>query len=276
MKLPAPCKLAQATLLVVISATAHAAEWSDTYIGYARSNRFKEPGRNMALTKDVVSLAHVSGYSLGTNFFNVEMLLSDDNNRANNSARRAHEVYVVYGNTLSFGKLRKAPVAFGPVRDVGLHVGFDFSSKNDAFGGAVFKLLVGPKLDFDVPGLLQVALLRKREWGNNSISGMDVRYDDTWRLAANWRFDFQLGLPAVFKGWGTYTARMGRDGFGNQTAPETWIEPSLLWDVGAAAGKEKVFYAGLGYQYIRNKFSNNGSIPGTRVSAPMVKLEAHF
>lgn len=275
MNIRATCKAA-IVLLSAISAPAFAAEWSDTYIGYSRGTQFKDPGSNTALTKDIVALTHVSGYSLGTNFFSVDMLLSDNNNLANRSARPAHEVYVVYANTLSFSKLNKAPVVFGPIRDVGLQAGFDFSSKNDAFGGAVLKLLVGPKVDFDVPGLLQVALLRKHERGNNSISGVNVRYDDTWRLAVNWRFDFNLGLPAVFKGWGTYTAAMGRDGFGAQTAPETWIEPSLLWDVGSVVGKEKVFYAGVSYQYIRNKFSNQSSIPGTRVRAPMLKLEAHF
>ena len=59
-------------------------------------------------------------------------------------------------------------------------------------------------------------------------------------------------------------------------AAETWLETNLLWDVGAAAGKPKTFYAGLGYQYIKNKFGNQPSLPGTKVSSPSIQLEAHF
>lgn len=41
-------------------------------------------------------------------------------------------------------------------------------------------------------------------------------------------------------------------------------------------GKPKTFYAGLGYQYIKNKFGNQPSLPGTKVSAPSLRFEAHF
>lgn len=270
-------KAAAGAALLAVGLSAQAADWSDTSIGFSRGTSFHSPGSDVNVTKDIISLTHVSGYSLGTNFFNVDMLASDHNEPANNNSKSsAQEVYVVYGHTLSFSKLTKKPMAFGPIRDVGLYTGFDFSAKNDAFSGAVLKFLVGPKVDFDVPGLLQVALLYKKEWDNNSITGTHVHYDDTYRVATNWAFNFQLGLPAVFKGWGTYTGKMGKDGFGGPTAPETWIESALMWDVGSLAGKDKVFYAGLGYQYIRNKFSVPSNVPGTQVKAPMLKVEVHF
>ncbi|WP_064735969.1 hypothetical protein [Azohydromonas australica] len=276
MNLRTTCRAAVTTVLLAAAAAANSAEWSDTFIGYSRGSGFRDPGVDTKVRKDIVNLTHVSGYSLGTNFFNVDMLRSDDHQKAHDSARNAQEVYVVYNTTLSFGKLRKSPVAFGPVRDVGWDAGFDFSSKNDAFGGAVLKLLTGPRFDFNVPGLFAVSALAMQSWGNNSISGADIKYDLAWRLATVWRFDVPLGLPAVFKGWATYTGPTGRDGFGNDTHPETWIETSLLWDLGSLAGKDKVLYGGVGYQYIRNKFSNAKTIPGTKTSTPMLKLEVHF
>jgi hypothetical protein len=46
--------------------------------------------------------------------------------------------------------------------------------------------------------------------------------------------------------------------------------------VGSAAGTPKTFYAGFGYQYIKNKFGNPSSLAGTKVSAPSLKAEYHF
>lgn len=266
-----------AVALLGVSSAAHAADWSDAYIGYGYGSKFKEPGSDADVTKHLVNLQYVGGYQWGTNFFNAELLKSDEANTANNSPRGAHEVYVVYQHTLSLGKLSGSDTfKFGPVRDVGLQVGFDFNSKNDAFGAGLLKFIAGPKLEFDVPGLLTLGLLYYKETNNNSIAGTDVDFDAAPRLATVWNFGFNAGLPMVFKGWANYTGKKGKDGFGGETAAETWLETSLLWDLGAPAGKPKTFYAGLGYQYIRNKFGNPSSLPGTRVSAPSLQLEAHF
>lgn len=256
--------------------SAQAADWSDAYIGYTHGNKYKEPGSAADVKKDVLTLQYVGGYKYGVNFFNVDMLSSDSANTANNSPRGAHEVYVVYNNTLSLSKVTGSSFKFGPVRDVGLQGGFDFNSKNDAFGAGLVKLIAGPKVEFDVPGLLTLGLLYYKEWNNNSIAGKNVNFDAAPRLATVWNFGFEAGLPTVFKGWATYTGAKGKDGFGGDTKPETWLETSLLWDVGAPAGKPKTFYAGLGYQYIHNKFGNPPSLPGTKVSSPSLQFEAHF
>lgn len=255
---------------------AQAAEWSDAYIGYAYGTKYKEPGSPEDVQKHILTLQYVGGYKWGTNFFNVDMLKSDENNTANNSPRGAQEVYVTYNNTLSLSKATGSPYKYGPIRDVGLQGGVDFNSKNDAFGAGLVKLIGGPKVEFDVPGLLTLGLFIYKEWNNNSIAGQDVDFDAAPRLATVWSFDFNAGLPAVFKGWGTYTGAKGKDGFGGDTHPETWLEAALVWDIGAAAGSPKTFYAGLGYQYIHNKFGNSSQLPGTKVSSPSIKFEAHF
>lgn len=255
---------------------AHAADWSDAYIGYAYGTKYKEPGSDADVKKHVVTLQYVGGYKYGVNFFTLDMLKSDINNPANNSTRGAQEVYVVYNNTVSFSKLSGAAVKFGPVRDVGFQAGFDFNSKNDSFGAGLIKVIAGPKLEFEVPGLLTLGLFYYKENNNNALAGTNVNFDAAPRLATVWNFGFSAGLPAVFKGWANYTGKKGKDGFGGDTAPETWLETALLWDLGSPAGKPKTFYAGVGYQYIKNKFGNQPSLPGTKVSSPSIQLEAHF
>ena len=49
-------------------------------------------------------LQHVSGYKYGTNFFNVDILKSDDMDRPGGGGG-AQEVYVVYKNTVSSARL---------------------------------------------------------------------------------------------------------------------------------------------------------------------------
>ena len=199
-------------LLVAINAgVAHAADWSDAYIGYAYGTKFKDPGSAADVKKHVVTLQYVGGYKYGVNFFTLDMLKSDINNPASGgqvtpvtitSSRGAQEVYVVYNNTLSFGKLSGKPVAFGPVRDVGFQAGFDFNSKNDTFGAGLIKLIAGPKLEFDVPGLLTLGLFYYKENNNNAIAPAigagsgNVNFDAAPRLATVWNFGF--GAQASF------------------------------------------------------------------------------
>lgn len=271
-----------ALVLAALASSTYAADWHDAFIGYGYGTKFKEPGNDADVKKHVLTLQYVGGYKYGVNFFTLDMLTSDDNNPAKGptlgapSDRGAQEVYVVYNNTVSLGKVSGTPFKFGPVSDVGIQAGFDYNSKNDTFGAGLIKLIVGPKLQFDVPGLLTVGLFYYKEWNNNGISGQDVDFDAAARLGATWNFGFGLGLPATFKGYANYTGEKGKDGFGGDTSAETWLEAKLLWDVGSLAGKPKTFYGGLGYQYIKNKFGNSSSLAGTKVSAPSVQFEAHF
>lgn len=271
-------KLLPVTALLFVGTTVSAADWADASISYSRGNKYHEPGNAEDITKDILSLTYLSGNSLGLNYFNVDMLKSDEKNPANNGKHGAQEVYVVYRNVLSFGKLTDKKVGFGPVSDIGLESGIDYSSKNDAFGGAEFKWMAGPLVQFDVPGYLTLSLLALKDTGNNSLVGKRVNSPVTWRLSTVWSFDVQLGAPAVFKGWGTYTGTRGKNGFGGGTYPEVWISTSLMWDVGSTlfGAKPKKYYAGIGYEYVRNKFSNSSELDGTKTSVPSIRLEAHF
>ena len=262
---------------LLMASAANAADFSDVSIGYSHGNRYHEPGNEKNIQKDILSLLYFGGNSLGSNFFNVDMLKSDGNDPTNNGKSGAQEVYIVFRNFLSFSKLANKEYSFGPIGDIGLQTGFDYSSKNSAFGGAEQKLLIGPEVRFNVPGFLSLALLGLKDRGNNSIVGVTVNSDITYRLALAWSFDFSLGLPARYKGWATYTGTRGLDGFGNGMHPETWTEMNLLWDVGAPFdAAPKKYLVGIGYQYIKNKFNVLPSVAGSKTSTPMLKAEIHF
>jgi hypothetical protein len=267
--------LAAALVAASLTPVAHGADWSDAFIGIAQGSKFREPGNPLENEKTVATAQYVGGYKYGVNFFTVDMLQSGPNDLARGSKRPAQELYAVYNNTVSLGKLGM-DTKFGLIRDIGFQAGFDFNSKNDAFGAGLVKFIAGPKLELDVPGLLTVGAFYYKEDNNNSISGKNVNFDSALRIGSVWSFNFNAGLPATFKGWATWTGNKGKDGFGDQTAPETWMESALLFDIGSAMGAPKIVYGGLGYQYIKNKFGNQPSLTGTKVSSPSVKLEYHF
>ncbi|WP_198937749.1 hypothetical protein [Pelomonas sp. KK5] len=266
-----------AIALAIVGASANAADWSDASLSYSHGSSYHEPANTHDVTKDILSLSYLGGNSVGHNYFNVDMLRSNKDNPANNGTSGAQEVYVVLRNVLSFGKLSDKKLSFGPVSDVGLESGIDFSSKNDAFGGAEFKWMVGPMVQFNVPGFWTLSLLALKDTGNNSLAGVHVNSPITWRLSTAWSFDFQAGAPVVFKGWATYTGTRGKDGFGGPTYPEVWFWSSLTWDVGSVFGaKPKKYYAGVGYEYVRNKFNDSPNLIGTKTSVPSIRFEAHF
>ncbi|MDN0083125.1 hypothetical protein QU487_10220 [Crenobacter sp. SG2305] len=59
---------------------------------------------------------------------------------------------------------------------------------------------------------------------------------------------------------------------------ETLVHAGLLVDVGQLAfGKKETFFAGVGYEYWRNKFGNSSAdTPGTKANTPFVNLELHL
>ncbi|MDP9109648.1 MAG: outer envelope protein, partial [Pseudomonadota bacterium] len=118
--------------LALLSIGAQAADFSDTAISYRYGTKFAEPFNDQDISKHILALTHVSGYKYGVNFFNVDALLSDKKDPASlNQSSGAQEVYIVYRHTLDIGKLRGEDIKFGPVRGVGVTLGFDLNTKND-------------------------------------------------------------------------------------------------------------------------------------------------
>jgi hypothetical protein len=270
-------------LAILPLAAAHAAEWSDTSLGWRYGTRFAEPFGPTDIHKNILSLTHVSGYKYGTNFFNADVLLSDRRDPGSNTTAGAQEAYIVYRHTLDIGKVSGRELRAGLVRGAGLTLGFDVNTKNDAYASKKRMLVVGPTLMLDVPGFVNLSLLLLQE--SNAPQGVS-RY--TYKTHGAFEVDWSVPLPVaavplVFEGYGLYIASKGTNEFGGPTAPETHIDMKLMADVGALTGMGKnTLKAGIGYEYWRNKFGNRttavgaGAGPGATARTPMVRVEYHF
>jgi nucleoside-specific outer membrane channel protein Tsx len=279
------CTLALACLVVTVGPAA-AADWSDTSIGYRFGTTFREPYNPNKITKNIVDFNHVSGYKYGTNFFNVDLLMSNADDPASpGSSDGAHEAYIVYRSYLDAGKTFERDFKAGPMRGWGLTAGFDWNNKTDAgYNSKKRMLVVGPTLDIDVPGFLTVSLLELWEsnapYNDYTSTGVPrYHYDPHPMLSA--AFGIPVGkLPLAFEGYADFIASKGLDEFGNQTAPETHIDAELMWDAGGLLGaKPRTWRIGVEYEYWKNKFGNDWHGPaggGAFAHTPMVRAEAHF
>jgi nucleoside-specific outer membrane channel protein Tsx len=274
--------------LLALASGAQAADWSDTYIGYRYGSGFSEPYGSTDIAKNIFNVSHASGYKYGTNFFNVDLLLSDKKDPSSPSAASgAQEFYMVYRNTLDIGKVAGKDLGWGPFSGYGVTGGFDANAKDDAGYNSKKRMLVlGPTVMFKVPGFLNVSVLALWESNApyNDYTGVQTprySYDVHPMLTAAWGIPFNLGPVALsFEGFANLIAPKGKDEFGGSTATETDIDAEIMYDVGAVAGMGKnTFKMGFEYQYWHNKFGNSHkgpAGPGALASTPMIRAEYHF
>jgi nucleoside-specific outer membrane channel protein Tsx len=276
--------LAAATLCIL---SAQAADWSDTSIGYRYGTDFREPVNADAISKNIVNFNHVSGYKYGSNFFNADLLLSDEKDPSSAGATSgAQEVYVVYRHTLDLGKVTGKDFKYGPVRGVGAVAGFDFNTKTDAgYNSKKRMLVIGPSFMMDVPGFLNISLLAL--WESNApyntfknVATPRYSYDVHPMLNLAWGMPVP-GVPLAFEGFANFIASKGKNEFGGDTAAETNIDMQVMYDLSDVVGaKPKTFRVGLEYQWWKNKFGNNNDNGyykgGAFAKTSMVRAEYHF
>ena len=279
--------VAAALAVAALAGPAQAADWSDTSVGLRAGNKFAEPFGSNDIEKNILNLTHVSGYKYGSNFFNVDLLLSDKKDPAGaGSANGAAEVYIVYRNTLEYGKLTGKPMKMGPIKDIGAVLGFDANAKTDAGYNSKKRMLVaGGTLMMDVPGFLNIGLVAL--WESNApyntfskVSTPRYTYDTHPMLTAAWAIPLPGGLPLTFEGFANFIASKGKDEFGANTAAETNIDMQVMYDLSGLVGAGKnSFKLGVEYQYWKNKFGNDASGPagkGAFAKTPMIRAEYHF
>jgi hypothetical protein len=283
-----PSKISAAALLLIATVTAHAADWSDTSIGYRTGNKYAEPFNPADIKKDIINFTHASGYKYGSNFFNVDLLESDSKDPAGaGSTNGAQEVYIVYRNTLDLSKIGGPALKFPGVRGSGITLGFDANAKTDAGYNSKKRMLVaGPTLFVDVPGFLNVSVLFLKESNApyNTFSNTSTpryTYKTHPMLTAAWGIPLDKGGLFAFEGFMNYIAAKGKNEFGGATAPETNLDAQVMLDVGAATGMagKGTFKVGIEYQYWKNKFGNPSSGPagsGAFAKTPMLRAEYHF
>lgn len=272
-----------------VSAPALAFDWSDTSLNWRYGSSYAEPFNNTNISKHILGLTHVDGYQYGSNFINVDLLISDAHDpKRFGTTSGAQEVYVVYRHKLDIGKLRGSDIRFGPVRGLGLTAGFDWNMKQDAgYNSRKQMLVIGPTLMMDVAGFLDVSLLFLAESNkpstspgafNPSYPAVRYHYKTHPMLALAW--SMPVGENLSFGGYANFIEAKGLNEVGASTAAETNIDMNLMLDISPSLGSPaKTFQVGVAYQFWKNKFGNNHAGPagkGAYAKTPMMRAEYHF
>lgn len=284
-------KTIQTLALVALAGTAslaHAATWSDSFLGYRYGTQFHEPSNTKDVRKHVLQYSQASGYAFGQNFVNLDILQSDKNDPSSGGDTGATEFYLTYRHQLHLGKLLERDLSFGPVKEVAFTAGFDLNTKNTTFAPRKRLLVAGPTLKFNVPnnGFFDLSLLAGKEWnhcGLGSCTDHEHGFDNQLILSAAWGLPFQAGpVPLKFQGFINYNTDKGKDYAGVKTEAETLMRTSLMVDVGQmAAGRKNTLLVGVGYEMWLNKFGNHATAagvtkPGINTYAPTLQMEWHF
>lgn len=268
---------------------------SDTQVSYWHEFTGAEPGIAFPVSKNVVSLTHFDEWRYGTNFVNIDFLLSDNRDPqypwggpgfplpadGSGIGSGALEVFGTYRGTLSFNRLSGTETfRVGPLRDLSLYVGGDANTKNTAFDPRQRDIVAGLQLAFDVPGYLNVAAAFYKEWNHNGIVpllGNPPGMSEYVSFAATATFEAQYmqpldvtGVPLRLSGWANLILPKGTDGFGIATLAEFETDHRLTLDIGKlVADRPNLFDAFVGYRFWLNKFgttpypANSPPLPGT-------------
>ena len=111
-------RTAAAAALLACGLGAQAADWSDTSIGYRYGTDFAEPKNPNKISKDILNLTHVSGYKYGTNFFNADLLMSDDKDPGGKNATNGAQVADGLGSVPEVPKVVERVQPVKPVEPV--------------------------------------------------------------------------------------------------------------------------------------------------------------
>jgi hypothetical protein len=254
---------------------AHAANWSDTSVGLRYVSDQSEPGVSDSVSKSIMNFTHVSGDNLGTNFFTIDLLKSNNVDPSNQGPGGAQEWYGFYKRSFSLSAMTGNKSGYGIAKDLSLVARFDAGTKNTTFAPAPRKVRLGMSAAMPVTaGFWDVGFEVMKESNHNGIVGKDVSFSSASVLTSAW--SVAMG-PGSFTGFLDIIGPKGKDGFGDKTKTETLARALYMMDL---AGPKAGLKAGVGVEYWNNKFGCNNAASfvknSCKATTPVLVLEYHM
>ncbi len=181
----------------------------------------------------ILTLDHASAWKYGDNFFFFDISQPFDVDTA---------IYGEWHPRLSFGKMTGNDLSFAFVKDVLIATEINVNN-----GGRVY--LYGAGFDLDIPHFSFFSL--------NIFIRNDMGFDaeTTYQISPAWNIPFTLGSARFeFAGFLDYSGSLGEDGALGSKESQLITQPQLLLDIGNFSGKPRNFYAGIEFQYWKNKY----------------------
>jgi len=266
--------------------------WTDTYLSYRYLWQDKQPGTYKDVHESAVNLSHADEWDYGSNFFSLDVE-QFTNHDPSNSADQVYtgrstgsgEFYGLFRSVASGNKISNTKTfAFGPIKDIGLEIGADWCTQNDAFASNKKMIVIGPQFEIALPkGFWNISVHALHEWNtdsfhsyaNNGNGDQSDNFDLVPELETAWLYPIAIGpVPMKITGYANLIGPKGKGTSGDVGhTTEFLAHPKLMFDVGAmAGGKPGKIDAGVGYEYWLNKF---GTRSGTPRDAPIANPTQH-
>lgn len=238
-----PSKLiASSTLGLILAGAATGAQaWTSSSISLLTGSSYVSPdfsgaGNHSEYDATIATFEMANGWAYGDNFFFF------DYTNAEGEGDTDTGLYGEFAPRLSFGKITGADLSFGPLTDVLLAGQIEMAPEG---GGS--RYLYGLGFDLAVPGM-DYFQLNTYLRDDKNIPG------DTYQVTLVWGTGFEIAeTDWLFKGHFDYAGAEGDKEKSINSAPQ------LLLDVGDFWGASDKLYAGIEYQYWKNKYGVEGA-----------------
>jgi nucleoside-specific outer membrane channel protein Tsx len=256
-------------LALLSPAPASAADWSDFNVQLLHGTGYEEPGTPHHITKTIATFEYANSYRWGDNYAYLDVSkFRNATGALSGQPEGPLDFFGEWHHLLSASRVAGRPVAFGPVKDVGLWTAVIGGVYGGEFRSEVRAAIVGVGLQLPAPeyGFQLVKAGAYFSDERNAFGPVDTR--TSWRVAHAWSLPFHaLGAGWRFEGFWNVT---GATADGRRT--RFYAQPQLLVDVSALAGaKPGTFQAGIEYLYDHHKYGS-----GVTESTPQLLLKLHL
>ena len=248
--------------VLLASTSAFAADWSNNSVTYSYIPDQSEPGVEGKVSKNIMTFTHVSGDKLGSNLFNIDLLKSSSNDPANGNVQGAQEWYGFYQRNFSFNAMTGNKTGYGIAKDLNLTARVDAGAKNTEFAPAPRKLRLGMSAAMPVSaGFWDIGVSAYKESNQNGLTIPSIKVPNSQSYKVAPALDSAWAIPVAgigtFGGFASIVGPKGKDGFGDETATETLIRATFMFNV---MGPKSGLTAGVGVEYWNNKFGCKNSL----------------
>ena len=285
--------------------------YSDTSMQYEWGPTYTDPGSASRFDKMQLFFVHADGYKYGENYFNVDVLLSNNKDPTTDTPNNGStEVFIVDRHDISGNAVTGTEMfKFGNVvRDLRLEFGGNLGTQDTQFGESLKALVIGPSIALNPPGgdgFWNMAFFMYKEWNSNGFglgcgsvtagtaftpggigalgcNGTAVNFDPTFEFTTVWGVPIHVfGTKFKFEGIVDVKLPKGKDGSGVQTVTELFSKAKLKYDIGnLVLQKEHLVEVGAGVQYWIDKFGNPDSgknkLAGADEFSPYVEIALYF
>jgi len=163
-------------------------------------------GNSNAFNKFAGSATHFDVWAYGTNFFNIDIIKSDNNNpvkdQFNPRNTGATEMYAFERSTLGLNQLSNSKMFSSFLfKNIEFEFGGDINTENDGVGPQKRDVVFGAQFDLNLPGTVNFSVLAYKEWNNNNFFAVPGQFSSETEYQWIPRLELLISEPLTFLPW---------------------------------------------------------------------------